>query len=104
MLDVFVKKLSDKLKNTTRLYKQAVDWGLSISGILELNYNQIINHHLQVSVDFNSGKTVSGILLKADKTNVGIELLLKTDEGKLIMIPYGAISALSFDQIKMNTE
>lgn len=104
MLNVFVERLSERLKNTTSLYKQAVDWGLSISGILELNYNQIINHHLKVTIDFNSGKTASGILLKADKTNAGIELLLKTDEGKLMMIPYGAISALSFDQINISTE
>lgn len=104
MLNVFVLKLAKRLRDTTSLYKEAVDWGLSISGILELNYSQIISHHLEVTIDFNSGKTVSGILLKVDKTNVGIELLLKTDEGKLMMIPYGAISALSFDQIKISTE
>ena len=104
MLDIFVQRLADKLKDTTSLYKQAVDWGLAISGTLELNYSQIISHHIKVSIDFNSGKTVSGILLKVDKTSAGLELLLRTDEGKLTMIPYGAIAAISFDQIELNTE
>jgi len=104
ILNVFVRIISDRLKNTTVLYKQAVDWGLSISGILELNYNQLINHCSQISIDLNSGKTVNGILLKADKTNDGLELLLQTDKEKLVMIPYRAISAISFDQPKIDTE
>ena len=104
MLNLFIRRISDRLKNTTGLYKQALDWGLSISGILEINHNQLISHHLKISIDFNSGKNVSGVLLKVDKTNAGLELLLQTDKGKLIMIPYGAISAITFDQVKINTE
>lgn len=98
ILNVFVKIIADRLKNTTNLYRQAVDWGLSISGILELNYSQLINHRTQISIDLNSGKNVTGILLKADKNNSGLELLLQTEGEKLVMIPYGAISAISIDQ------
>lgn len=98
ILDVFVRIISERLKNTTELYRQAVDWGLSISGILDLNYSQLISHRSQISVDLNSGKSVTGILLKADKNNVGLELLLETDQEELIMIPYGAISSISFDK------
>lgn len=98
ILDVFVKIIADRLKNTTQLYRQAVDWGLSISGILELNYSQLINHRTQISIDLNSGKTVTGILLKADNNAQGMELLLETEGEKLVMVPYGAISAISFDQ------
>jgi len=104
ILNVFVKIVADRLKNTTQLYRQAVDWGLSISGILELNYSQLINHASKISIDLNSGKTLNGVLLKADKTNTGFELLLQTDKEKLIIIPYGAISAISFDQPKIDTE
>ena len=98
ILNVFIKIIADRLKNTTELYRQAIDWGLSISGILELNYGQLINHRSKIFIDINSGKTVSGILLKADKNSSGMELLLQIEDEKLIMIPYGAISAISFDQ------
>ena len=104
ILNIFIRIIADRLKNTTELYKQAVDWGLSISGILELNYSQLINQHSQISIDLNSGKNVSGILLKADKNDTGLELLLQTSKEKLVMIPYGAISAISFDQVKTDTE
>ncbi len=98
ILDAFILIIAERLKNTTELYRQAVDWGLSISGILELNYSQLISHRSQISIDLNSGKNVTGILLKADKNNVGFELLVQTESEKLVMIPYGAISAISFDQ------
>ena len=104
ILSVFIKIITGRLKTTTELYKQAVDWGLSISGILELDYSQLINHSSQISIDLNSGKNVNGILLKADKTSTGFELLLQSDNKKLIIVPYGAISAISFDKIKINTE
>lgn len=104
ILNVFIRIIAGRLKNTTELYRQAVDWGLSISGILELNYSQLISHNSQISIDLNSGKNVSGILLKADKNDAGLELLLQTEKEKLVMIPYAAISAISFDQIKTNTE
>lgn len=96
LLEFIVKVLADRLKNTTELYRQAVDWGISISGILELNYNQLISQKQKMIIELNSGKNVSGILLKAEKHVSGLELLLKTDSDKLVIIPYAAISSISF--------
>ncbi len=96
ILEFIVKVLADRLKNTTDLYRQAVDWGISISGILELNYNQLISQKQKILIELNSGKNVSGILLKAEKHVSGLELLLKTDSEKFVVIPYAAISSISF--------
>ena len=96
LLEFIVKVLADRLKNTTDLYRQAVDWGISISGILELNYNQLISQKQKISVELNSGKNVSGILLKAEKHTSGLELLLKTDSEKFVIVPYAAVSSISF--------
>lgn len=96
LLEFIVKVLADRLKNTTDLYRQAVDWGISVSGILELNYNQLISQRQKIIIDLNSGKNISGILLKAEKHVSGLELLLKTDSDKLVIIPYAAISSISF--------
>lgn len=98
ILNDIVRIIADRLKNTTEMYRQAVDWGLSISGILELNYNQLISHCTKISVDLNSGGNVKGILLKAEKNSSGMELLLQTEEEKLVMIPYGAVASITFDQ------
>jgi CRP/FNR family cyclic AMP-dependent transcriptional regulator len=96
ILEFIVKVLADRLKNTTDLYRQAVDWGISISGILELNYNQLISQKQKMTIDLNSGKNVTGVLLKAEKHSSGLELLLKTDSDNLVIIPYAAISSISF--------
>ena len=96
LLEFIVKVLAGRLKNTTDLYRQAVDWGISISGILELNYNQLISQKQKILIDLTSGKNVSGILLKAEKHASGLELLLKTDSEKFVVIPYAAISSISF--------
>lgn len=98
ILDVFVKILSDRLKKTTELYWQAVDWGLSISGILDLNYSQLINHREQLSITLNSGEKITGTLLKAEKNNFGSEFLLQLEDEKLVVVPYGSISSISFNQ------
>ena len=96
LLEFIVKVLAGRLKNTTDLYRQAVDWGISISGILELNYNQLISQKQKILIDLTSGKNVSGILLKAEKHASGLELLLKSDSEKFVVIPYAAISSISF--------
>ncbi|HCE44603.1 MAG TPA: hypothetical protein DET40_13740 [Lentisphaeria bacterium] len=96
LLEFIVKILAGRLKATTDLYRQAVDWGISISGILELNYNQLISQQRDIMIDLNSGKSVSGILLKAEKHASGLELLLKTGPDKFVVIPYAAISSISF--------
>ncbi len=96
LLEFIVKVLAGRLKATTDLYRQAVDWGISISGILELNYNQLISQQREIVIDLNSGKSVSGILLKAEKHVSGLELLLKTGSEKFVVIPYAAISSISF--------
>lgn len=96
LLEFIVKVLADRLKNTTDLYRQAVDWGISVSGILELSYNQLISQKQKMIIDLNSGKNVSGILLKAEKHASGLELLLKTDSDKFVIVPYAAISSISF--------
>ena len=96
LLEFIVKVLAGRLKNTTDLYRQAVDWGISISGILELNYNQLISQKQKILIDLTSGKNVSGILLKAEKHASGLELLLKTDSEKFVVIPYAAVSSISF--------
>ena len=60
------------------------------------------HHHTHNSTGgdqtLNSGKNITGVLLKADNNTTGFELLVETESEKLVMIPYGAISAISFDQ------
>jgi signal-transduction protein with cAMP-binding, CBS, and nucleotidyltransferase domain len=98
ILNVLIRIIADRLKSTTELYWQAVDWGLSISGILDLNYAQLINHREKLTLTLNSGEKVSGILLKAEKNNFGSEFLLRVEDDRLVLVPYGAVSSIEFNK------
>jgi signal-transduction protein with cAMP-binding, CBS, and nucleotidyltransferase domain len=98
LLDIFVRILADRLKRTTDLYGQAVDWGLSISGILNLNYNLLINHCETLKIKLLNGDEISGVLLKAEKNNFGSELLIQQENEQLIIIPYSSIASIAFNK------
>jgi len=97
--------LAARLKTTTELYKHSVDWGLSISGILELNFKDFISQNTELKIALTSGKEVRGILLRADKTPDGTELILETPKNNFLIIPYSSIASISFDRnIKFDLE
>ena len=98
VLDIFLKILSDRLKRTTSLYTQAVDWGLSISGILNLNYSFLINHREKLLIKLLNGEEVSGVILKVETNSFGSEFLMQKEDKTLLIIPYASIASISFSK------
>ncbi len=96
LLEFIVNTISQRLKNTTELYRQAIDWGLSISGILELNFNQLIANNVHIALELQNGSRQSGVLLKAEQGASGYELLLRKEDDQFVIIPYHAVNAVSF--------
>lgn len=88
--------VSGRLKNTTELYRQAVDWGLSISGILELNFNQLIANNTNIQVELQNGKVLQGILLKVESGVSGYELLIRKTDDQFVIVPYHAVVLIEF--------
>jgi CRP-like cAMP-binding protein len=97
ILQKLVSILAARLKTTTELYKQSVDWGLSISGILELNFNEFISHSTELTVELKSGRQVSGVLLRADSTPDGTELIIRTGTSDFVIIPYSSVCFIAFN-------
>lgn len=96
ILEFVLVTVTGRLKNTTELYRQAVDWGLSISGILELNFNQLIANNINIQVELLSGRILNGVLLKADHGVSGYELLIRKDDDQLVIVPYHAVILIEF--------
>ena len=93
LLDTVVGRLSV----TTELYRQAVAWGLRISGIIEMNFDKLIAENVHIHVELATGKSIAGTLLKAEKSPVGYELLLMTDDEQFAIVPYQSVVTISFD-------
>ncbi|MCF6176831.1 MAG: cyclic nucleotide-binding domain-containing protein [Victivallaceae bacterium] len=96
ILGFVLATVTGRLKNTTELYRQAVDWGLSISGILELNFNQLIANNINIQVELQSGRILNGILLKADRGVSGYELLIRKADDQFVIVPYHAVVSIEF--------
>ena len=96
ILESVLATVTGRLKNTTELYRQAIDWGLSISGILELNFNQLIANNTNIQVELQNGKTLNGILLKAESGVSGYELLIHKLDNQFVIVPYHAVVSIEF--------
>ena len=93
LLDTVVSRLGV----TTELYRQAVAWALRISGIIEMNFDKLIAEHIHIQLELVNGKCLTGTLLKAERSPVGYELLLMTDNEQFAIVPYQSVVTISFD-------
>jgi CRP-like cAMP-binding protein len=88
--------VSSRLNTTTEMYRQAASWGMQISGAVELNYNRLIADNIGLSVELLTGKKISGVLLKADRAEHGLELMIRSDEERIVIVPFHAVAEISF--------
>jgi CRP-like cAMP-binding protein len=88
--------VSSRLNTTTEMYRQAASWGLQISGAVELNYNRLIADNIGLSIELLTGKIIAGTLLKVDRAEYGLELMIKSDDGRIVIVPFHAVAEISF--------
>ena len=104
LLQHLLNVIAGRLSATTELYRRAVEWGLSIGGIIEMNFSELIADQIEVTIELATGTKLRGTLLKVEKGPVGYELLVKTGDGQLLMIPYHAVVVVSFAETSAEAE
>jgi len=78
------------------LLRRNLAWTLEASGAAHLNLNRLITDRVLITVELVSGAPVSGTLLKVEPSAAGHELLVKTADDRIHMIPYHAVVKLTF--------
>jgi len=96
MMRFLLGTMARRLNVTTELYRRAVAWDLNISGVIEMNFHQLITDHISITIELLTGKAVAGTLLKVEQGAVGCELLVKTTDDQFVIVPYAAVAAISF--------
>lgn len=91
-----LKVVGNRLQTTTEQYRQAVGWGLEISGAVKLNYHQLIADHISITIELLNGSKVSGQLLRAEINPPAAEMMVKTEDERIVIIPVPAIAQISF--------
>ncbi len=89
--------ISDRLRNTTDMYRQALEWSLSVSGAMDMHFEDLITNDIGISMHLSSGQIARGQLVKVDQQAGGQIFLIRNAQNKFQFIPYHAITAISFD-------
>ncbi len=90
-----ISGLSGQLAAQTRLileqYRRSIAWGLEISGCSGFNLNRLLSDSVAVEVELINGSCVSGVIMGIEADETGHHLLLRSDEGKIRLIPYRSV-------------
>jgi len=91
--------LTETVAAQTRLtvdkYLRTVEWSLQISAARDLNLHRLVADEVELQLDLMTGGEVRGTILQFDSSPAGYELLLRSPEHELLIIPYHAIAKLT---------
>jgi len=91
--------LTETMAAQTRLtvdkYLRTVQWSLQISAARDLNLHRLVADEVELHLDLMTGGEVRGTILQFDSSPAGYELLLRSPEDELLIIPYHAIAKLT---------
>lgn len=80
-----------RLRRTNDSYRDAIRWGLEITGTDKLNFQYLISESPDVRVELSTGKTLEGKVIQLEKSDAGYEVVIVNKMGKVAIIPYHAI-------------
>jgi CRP-like cAMP-binding protein len=90
-----ISKLGNQLAAQTRLiveqYRQNIAWSLEVSDCAGINLNRVLTDSVSVEVELVNGRSVTGVILGIEAGATGHELLLRSDDGRLRIIPYRSV-------------
>ena len=88
----------ERLRRTNEAYRDAVRWGLEITGTQKINFHYLITEDVDIRIELVNGKTFEGKVLQLEKSDAGYEVILVNKLGKLAIIPYHAILSVTLTQ------
>ncbi|MBI9075074.1 MAG: cyclic nucleotide-binding domain-containing protein [Desulfatibacillum sp.] len=99
-LDNLLCILALRLRNTTDAYVDAVQYNIQVSGTEPLGFQHLITSSMIVEMHLTSGACLVGTVITVEKSEAGFQIIIRKMDGGLIMVPYHAITSISFDADK----
>jgi CRP/FNR family transcriptional regulator, cyclic AMP receptor protein len=90
----FAAMLADRLRVTTDLLRDTVQWGLEVSGAAGLDLHRLSQAQSRLSMTLVNGDRIAGRLLKAEKNDAGILLTMSGTDDQLHLVPYHSVVAI----------
>jgi CRP-like cAMP-binding protein len=88
--------LANQMRTAIGVLRQNLAWTLEATAATSLNLQSVISDSVQINIELTNGNRVSGVLLKVEAGAAGHELIVRTDEDSLCMVPYHAVMTISF--------
>ena len=88
----------ERLRRTNDAYRDAIRWGLEITGTQNLNFHYLITENVNVRIELITNKIFEGKILQLEKSDAGYEVLLANKLGQLALIPYHNIALITTAQ------
>lgn len=86
--------LSKHLRNTNEMLKAEIDWNLEAIGAAALNLTSLAENLTEITVLLKENLEVSGRLLQFDHSPAGYNLILKSKDDHIRLIPFHAILSI----------
>ena len=88
----------ERLRNANNSYRDAVRWGLEVTGTQKLNSHYLVSEATDVQIQLLSDRIIEGKLILLERSDAGYEVIIKDWNENLIMIPYHSISTITVAQ------
>jgi CRP-like cAMP-binding protein len=100
----FAAMLAERLRLTTNLLRDTVQWGLEVSGAAALDLQGLVQSQATLTAQLVNGRTVTGRLLKVEKNEAGYALTMADEDDGVHLVPYHALVALEFSRTLLSEE
>ena len=88
----------ERLRITNEAYRDAVRWGLELTGTQSLNFHYLITEDVEVTIELVSNRTFTGKVIQLDRSEAGYQVILIDKAGQIVIIPYHAVVSVSVAQ------
>ncbi len=85
------EQMASQIRSLVELYRQCVEWGLEVSGCAGINLDRLLAGSVRIEVELLNGSLVTGVIVGVEKDPEGYELLVRSNDGKLRIIPGHAV-------------
>ncbi|PQP34402.1 hypothetical protein C6A37_07975, partial [Desulfobacteraceae bacterium SEEP-SAG9] len=94
LINIIVKRL----RRTNEAYRDAIRWGLDLTGTPALNFHYLITEDVDVCIELTSNRTIEGKVLQLETSDAGYQVIIIDRDGKSVIIPYHAVVAVTSAQ------
>ncbi len=94
LINIIVKRL----RRTNEAYRDAIRWGLDLTGTPTLNFHYLITEDVDVCIELTSNRTIEGKVLQLETSDAGYQVIIIDRDGKPVIIPYHAVVSVTSAQ------